>query len=136
GGTNENYDNSARLYAIDGASGKIVPGWPAAVVSNYILPMVGSGVPNAPAMADLDGDKVPEILVGGIASGLRIYDKDGKKGRTFPNNAASYGSGSDAKNGVSIVLIANPAIGDLDDDGVLDVVQPTGGGDAAVAFAT
>ena len=136
-GTNENYDNQGRLYAIDGASAQYLPGWPISVVTNYVLPLVGSGMPNAPAMADLDGDKIPEIVVGGIAGGARTYNSKGKQfGRIYPNSSNSYGPMSDAKNAVSIVLMASPAIGDLDDDGVLDVVQPTGGGDAAAAFAS
>ena len=140
-GTNENYDSNARLYAVDGKSGAFLPGWPRLVVSNYILPMVGSGLPNAPALADFDGDGKVEVIIGGIGSGLRIYRGDGTPythgdfGGVFPNAMSTFGANSDARNGTTIVLVANPAVGDLDDDGSPEVLMPTGGGDALVAFS-
>ena len=125
-GTNENYDGQARLYAVDGKTGAYLPGWPITVVSTYVLPVVGSGMPNAPAMADLDGDGVPEILVGAIGGAMKAYDSHGKIfGKIFPNSNIFYGPKSDAVDATSFVPICNPAIGDIDDDGVLDVANGT-----------
>jgi hypothetical protein len=143
-GTNENYTNTSRLYIVDGRGmnapgGPFLKGWPIDVVSNRVLPVVGEGLPNAPAIADFDGDKVPEIMISGIASNLRIYGVDGKqfKGARIPDNQVEkYGANSKAQDAVSIVLISNGSLGDLDDDGSIDVVHGTAGSDAALAFAT
>jgi hypothetical protein len=130
-GTNENYDDVGRLYAVDGKTGAFLPGWPIQVTSHYVLPLVGSGVPNAPALADLDGDKVPEILVGGIGGGLRVYAASGMNyragnfGGTFPNSIKDYGAKSNATDEVTFTPVQSPSLGDLDDDGVLEAVQGT-----------
>jgi MYXO-CTERM domain-containing protein len=131
-GTNENYDDIGRLYAIDGKSGEYLPGWPQSVVSHMVLPVIGLGMPNSPALADLDGDKVPEIIVGGIGGGLKVYTamgtnyRSGDFGGTFPNSIDNYGPKSDAHDATPFTPIDSPSIGDLDDDGVLDVVQASG----------
>ncbi|HZU84222.1 MAG TPA: FG-GAP-like repeat-containing protein, partial [Polyangiaceae bacterium] len=130
-GSNEDYDDVGRLYAIDGRSGDYLPGWPLDVTSHYVLPMVGSGMPNAPAIADLDGNGVPEILVGGIGGGLKVYEPDGKNfhngvfGGTFPNSHERYGAKSNGTDATTFTPITSPSVGDLDDDGVLDVVEGT-----------
>ena len=111
------------------------------LASRYLLPLIGSGCPNAPALADLDGDGVPEILTNGIAGPLRVFSANGmgyhsgQFGGTFPNNQNSYGALSDAKDAPTIGIIANPAVGDIDDDGVLDVVLPTAGLNNALGMA-
>ena len=64
--TNEQYGEYGRVYAIDGRGGKaeklILPGFPVAVNNKDVLPVVGIGIPNAPAMGDIDGDGVPELF--------------------------------------------------------------------------
>ncbi len=136
-GSNEDYSNVGRLYAVDGKSGAFLPGWPVSVVSNHILPVVGKGVPCAPAMADVDGDGVPEVLVSGIGSVLRVYDARGKPfGMALVNVKDKYGSKANARNPVEFMMVASPAVGDLDNDGTPDFVEGGAGSDALLAFAT
>jgi hypothetical protein len=136
-GTNEDYDNQGRLYAIDGKTGQFLPGFPVHVNSLYILPMVGSGIPSSPSLADLDGDGVPEIAIGGIGSAVRVYDHLGKPiPTTFPNGRADYGPQSNAQDPGTLTLIATAAFGDVDDDGTLDLVLPTVGLGVPLAMAS
>ena len=140
-GTNENYEDFGRLYAIDGKAAKVLPGWPISLSSKYILPMIGSGCPNAPALADLDGDRVPEILISGIAGPMRAFSAGGKLfksadfGGSFSNSLTTFGAQSDAHENITVTIISNPSIGDLDEDGVLDVVMPTAGIGNALGMA-
>jgi MYXO-CTERM domain-containing protein len=141
-GTNENYDNIGRLYAVDGRGsnapgGPFLPGWPIAVASTRFLPMVAQGLPNSPAMADLNHDGVPEIMESGLASTLKVYDASGRNfGHPLINNSAQYGKKSNAKNQVEIMMVSNPAVGDLDDDGTPDLLEGCAGADVALAFAS
>jgi hypothetical protein len=140
-GTNENYDSSGRLYVVDGRgttapNGPFLPGWPVSVVSTRFLPVVAQGLPVSPALVDINGDKVPEILMSGIAATLKLYDASGKNIRTFPNNKDRYGQKSPAENPTEASFAAPPAVGDLDDDGTPDVVQGALGSDALLAFAS
>jgi hypothetical protein len=139
--TNENYDSQGRLYVVDGrgttaSGGPFLPGWPVAVVSTRFLPVVAQGLPVSPAIVDIDGDGVPEILMSGIAATLKVYDKTGKPFRTFPNAKDRYGAKSPAQNPLEASFAASPAVGDLDDDGTPDVVQGQLGSDALLAFAS
>ncbi|HZS36479.1 MAG TPA: FG-GAP-like repeat-containing protein [Polyangia bacterium] len=140
--TNENYNDTGRMYAIDGhgakaAGGPFLPGWPISVVSTRFLPVVAQGLPNSPAMGDTNGDKIPEILQSGLASTLRVYDAHGKpSGPALANNSSKYGAKSNAKNMVEFMMVSNPAVGDLDDDGTLDLLEGGAGSDVALAFAT
>lgn len=136
-GTNEDYSNVGRLYAVDGKTASYLPGWPLMMVSNHILPVVGKGVPCAPAMVDIDGNGVPEVLVSGIGSVLRVFDKTGKPfGPALVNQKEKYGSRSNARNPIEFMMVASPAVGDLDNDGKPDLVEGGAGSDALLAFAT
>ena len=136
-GSNEDYSNNGRLYAVDGKTGAFLPGWPVTLVSNHILPVVGKGVPCAPAMADIDGDGVPEVLVSGIGSVLHVFDAKGMKfGPPLVNQKAKYGANSDARNDSEVTVVASPSVGDLDNDGTPDLVEGGAGQDFVLAFAT
>src|SRR5262249_2870477 len=117
--------------------GAFLPGWPIPIVSNHILPVVGKGVPCAPAMADVDGDGVPEVLVSGIGSTLNVFDARGKKfGPALPNQKAKDGSKATAKNDTDLMVVPSPAVGDLDNDGPPDLVEGGAGQDFVLAFAS
>jgi MYXO-CTERM domain-containing protein len=141
-GTNENYDGHGRIYAIDGRGmsapgGPFLPGWPASVVSTRFLPVVAQGIPITPAMADLNGDKVPEVIVSGLATVLKAYDATGKTlGAPVANTKEKYGANSNARNPVEFTFVSYPAVADLDNDGTPDFVEGTAGTDAALAFAS
>jgi hypothetical protein len=65
----------------------------------------------APALADLDGDRVPEILVQ-TETAINVWKGDGS---VFPGWPVSTGTGNWLKN-------AGPVVGDVDGDGQPDVV--------------
>ncbi len=141
-GTNENYNSSSRLYAVDGRGtlapgGPYLPGWPVQVVSTNILPVVGEGVTNAPAIADIDKDGSLDVIACGVANTPNVFNASGKPiGASLVNRRAKYGEKSNSKNEITLALIANPSVADLDGDGTLDILQGAAGGDAALAFAT
>jgi hypothetical protein len=139
-GSNENYADGGRLYVVDGRGaaapgGPFLPGWPIAVVSATLLPVVAQGVPCTPALADVDGDRRPEVIVSGLASVLRVYSASGQPmGAPMAGRSDKYGARSPARNAVELMMLSYPAVGDLDDDGAVDVVEGGAGGDVALAF--
>ncbi len=139
-GTNEDYTNSGRLYAVSGKGmngGPFLPGWPVTVVSTRFLPVVAQGVPISPAMVDLDGDKVPEVIISGLASVPKVFDSHGKPfGPSMVNQKEKYGPKSNARNPVEFTFVSYPAVADLDDDGTPDLIEGCAGTDAALAFAS
>jgi MYXO-CTERM domain-containing protein len=107
------------------------------MVSNHILPVVGKGVPCSPAMADIDGDGTPEVLISGIGSVLHVFDAKGKPfGPALANQRAKYGGKSNAKNDSDLTVVASPAVGDLDNDGTPDLIEGGAGQDFVLAFAS
>ncbi|MSP59187.1 MAG: hypothetical protein EXR72_02400 [Myxococcales bacterium] len=134
--TNEDYEDRGRVYAISGKTAQNLPGWPITINSKYVLPVVGSGVPNASALADVNGDKVPEVVIAGVGGAVQLFDSKGKTfGRAFPNSRSKYGPKSNVVDGVVFTVISNPAFGDVDDDGTLDVVYGLGTIDVLLAMA-
>jgi hypothetical protein len=69
----------------------------------------------SPSFANLDGDPYPEIVFGSSTGVLNIWKKDGTNYGTFPKTAGA-------------ASLANTAIGDVNHDGILDVVFLTEGG--------
>jgi hypothetical protein len=142
-GTNENYTGHGRVYAIDGRGNNtpggnaFLPGFPIDIVSTRILPVVGQGSPISPVLADVDADGVPEIIINGITSVPKVYNSKGKSvGRPMVNQKQNFGELSDALNPVIFTFVSYPAIADLDDDGVPDIVEGAAGTDAALSFAS
>lgn len=140
-GSNENYSNNGRLYAVDGRGlaapgGPFLPGWPVSIVSTRFLPVVAQGVPIAAAMADVDKDGTPEVIISGLASVPKIFDAAGKPfGPALVNQRERYGEAANALNSVLFTFVSYPSAGDLDDDGEVDIVEGAAGTDAALAFA-
>lgn len=137
--SNEQYDVSARVYAVDGRGNKAprvyLPGWPVTLGSRNVLPVVGIGIPNAPALGDADGDGVPEVFINGLAGPLEILKKDGTPfGTRLSPNRQSFGDATDATEASTLGFIASPALGDLDGDGHLDAVLPTAGMNLALSM--
>ena len=83
-GTTELLNQFGPLYVVHGQGSKHPSGshlhtnWPQRIISISVLPMVGEGMPNAPALADLNGDGLPEIGIGGVATAALIYNAAGE----------------------------------------------------------
>jgi hypothetical protein len=136
-GTNEVYGTKGRLYAFDRA-GVLRRGWPVRVPSlspegPSVLPLVGEGVPSAPALADVDGDGRLEVGVAAIAGPGVLYRADGRRMLTFAKGPGSFGADSPAKDGPSFFALTSGAFGDLDGDGTLEFAAGTAGFRAGLA---
>lgn len=98
------------VWLLDG-TGRVLPGWPQSVPAASDPPNPGS-VFASPGLADLDGDRLPEVVVAGNAYAVHAWFADGRPVPGWPapvTNRARAGYG-----GV--------ALGDLDADGHTEVV--------------
>jgi hypothetical protein len=130
-GTNEIYGVSGRLYAF-GRDGALRAGWPVAVPSLNpegpdVLPLVGQGVPSAPALADVDGDGRLEIGIAAVAGPGFLFRADGRKFARLDGGPGRFGADSPARDGPSFFAITSGAFGDVDGDGALDYAAGTAG---------
>jgi MYXO-CTERM domain-containing protein len=138
-GSGQDYSALSVAYAIrargnDAPGGPHVPGWPITAGSLSVLPLVGTGMPNSPCMADVDGDGQVEVGLNGVGFPITLYKGDGSILRPMDNQP--FGAGSDTGDLPSMPLIASGAFGDLNNDGHLDLVLPAAGLKAVAALAT
>lgn len=92
-------DNNGVLVALD-ASGTPLPGWP-------VQPAFAGGTAS-PVIADLDGDRRHEIVVGGVSGLVHAFDHSGNERRGWPVQLAGSVFGA-------------PAVGNFDADRGLEV---------------
>jgi hypothetical protein len=115
--------SSGRLYAIDGTTGKIMPGWPVAMpgIIQNVLPLVGPGQDAAIAniggqttiVASVTGGALEELSPGGAV--LRSMQQTGPP---------AFGPASNATDrSAAINLFESASIGDLLGTGTPDVVK-------------
>jgi hypothetical protein len=90
--------------AWDGVTGAFLPGWPRQVEDLQLL----TGL----AVADLTGDGLAEVLSTSGGYLTHAWDGEGREADGWPKFTGHWG-------------LATPAVGDIDGDGYLDVVQPT-----------
>lgn len=81
-----------------------LPGWPR-YIEDYLFFM-------NPTSADVSGDGYPEVVVGSGGYWLHAWDACGEEAPGFPKFTGSW-------------IIATPAVGDVDGDGMLEVVSVT-----------
>jgi Subtilase family/FG-GAP-like repeat/FG-GAP repeat len=147
-------EGTGAFYLIDGRGTKLSPtpwmkNWPVSMVSFHLFPLVAEGVSNSPIAADMDGDGIPEAVMHGNASAPLIVPTDPgtqnllgsppknslpavtdpETGVTTRGIAPTSIFGVDSKASIPdtmFPLFAQPSIGDLNQDGVPDVVASGG----------
>ena len=124
-GTNHVISSAGMLFAISGRGNveiqPVLKGFPALIplVKPGLLPVIGTGLGMAPAIGDVDGDGVVEIVVHGFASKTYIVGIDGQLKRSLDMEP---GKNSLAKDDLMLTAFAQPGLGDVNGDGVLDPV--------------
>jgi Subtilase family len=115
--------STGRLYAIDGTTGKFLPGWPVKLpgIIQNVLPLVGPG--QDAEIAKINGETVIVASVTGGA--LEELSTGGAVVRTMQQTgSAAFGPSSDAtdKSG-ALNLFESASVGDLLGTGTPDVVK-------------
>ncbi len=107
--------DSSTIYLFDARTGAVQSGWPRTVFKLVL---------SSPTCGDIDGDGRKEVLVGSSNGMLYAWHEDGTEVRN--------GDGVSSTNGVFFVtgafLYGTAALGDLDDDGVSEIVIGSGDG--------
>jgi hypothetical protein len=109
-------NSAGSIYAVNG-NGTLVPGWPVAT-GDLANP---SAITASPAIADLDGNGVNEIVVASERGGGRVHvlRADGTVFPGWPQSAPAV---------TTQVRTGSPVIADLDGDGHLDIIFPSSDG--------
>ncbi|MEA2209020.1 MAG: hypothetical protein QOF54_1497, partial [Solirubrobacteraceae bacterium] len=115
--------SSGRLYAIDGATGKIMPGWPASMpgIIQNVLPLVGPG--QDAAIAKIGGQTT--IVASATGGALEELTPAGQVVRTMQQTGSqAFGAASDATDRTGALnLFESASVGDLLGTGTPDVVK-------------
>ncbi|HSQ65280.1 MAG TPA: FG-GAP-like repeat-containing protein [Polyangiaceae bacterium] len=130
------------------ADGPYLPNWPITMTSLKLFPVVGTGVPPSQFAADFDNDGVEEIgIMGngapplvlkanpGVQSGFSDPPNKVPANHVNPNTnqvepgfdaTAIFGPWTLAQPDTMFPILSQPAVGDLDQDGVPDPVMSGG----------
>lgn len=142
------------VFAVDGRGmkapgGPYLTNWPFIRTSVHLFPVVAEGVDASPAAADFDGDGVGDVVVQGnaappmvvkadpgVQSGfndppnqlpLRMDETTGQPTVGFaPTSQFGEYNHADVKQDTMFPLFSQPSVGDLDQDGVPDVIMSGG----------
>jgi hypothetical protein len=128
-GTNEAVDGGrySVSYLVDALTGEAEPGWPmledGLVNEAALLPLVGQGHPSSMAAADLDGDGDLEIINPIMLGQTDLLSHDGTVHMEIPYHETDWDGGHNVDVPSIIQMVNNPAFGDLDGDGMPDLLQ-------------
>jgi hypothetical protein len=115
---------SGRVYAFT-ARGERVPGWPVkpGALAADAIPLAGEGVPDSPALADVDGDGADEVAIAAFTGAPELYRGDGSRmtGASGQAHFETTGTGSDSRSTApaALALGGNGAFGRLSAGGPL-----------------
>jgi hypothetical protein len=120
-GTNHIDANAGLLFAIDGKgqpiasfNGRIPMIW------DDILPTVGTGIPAAPVIGDIDGDGEEEIIIHPFNGKTFVLNKQG----TIKTALSSVVSSQSPVNDTHMIsAFGQPSLADVSGDGILDPVN-------------
>jgi hypothetical protein len=128
-GTNESPKGAAGLlYLVDLAAAEVWDGYPlgrSGLINQSILPVLGEGHVSSPALADMDGDGDLELASAPMLGTSSPIHHDGSDVVTLDTNQDRYGESALFTDGALVQMINNPSFGDLNGDGVKDLL---GGG--------
>jgi MYXO-CTERM domain-containing protein len=128
-GTNEPVNDGRYVasYLFDAASGTHEPGWPrqdaGLINESALLPLIGQGHPASMAAGDLDGDGTLEIVNPIMLGQTDILGHDGSVHTEISYVASDWGEGHNVDVPSVVQMANNPAMGDLDGDGIPDPVM-------------
>jgi MYXO-CTERM domain-containing protein len=159
-GSNERLGNggqSGAAYIIDGrgknAPTLVLPNWPVTMTSLMLFPLVAEGVPNSGVIGTFTGTKAA-VMHGNATIPMILPSDPGAQGaiNTLPPNAlpvrtdpTNPGNGVEASSifgplskattpDTMLPLFAQPSLGDIDQDGVPDVIASGGSLNLAIAL--
>jgi MYXO-CTERM domain-containing protein len=148
--------SAGQVFAVDGRGnnapgGPYLPNWPFTITSLKLFPVVAEGIVSSLAAADFDGDGQTDLLAQGNGArplvvksdpGVQVklddppnrlplrVDQAGMVDNGFEATSI-FGEKTKALEDVMFPLFSQPSIGDMDQDGVPDVV--TSGGSLTLA---
>jgi hypothetical protein len=138
-GTNEAVDSGrySVSYMIDAATGEPEPGWPllesGLINEAALLPLIGQGHPSSMAAADVDGDGDLEIMNPVMLGQTALLSHDGTLHLDLPYHETDWGTGHNVDVPSVVQMVNNPSFGDMDGDGLPDLLQ---GGAGALWIAS
>jgi hypothetical protein len=126
-GTNHVGNAAGYIFAVSGLgnlaphASAVLSGFPVRLpmIRDQILPTVGTGVPTAPVVGDIDGDGVREILVHAFVGKIYAFNFDGSIKKSF---SIEVSGDQETNDEFMLPAFGHPALGDLDGDGVLSPV--------------
>lgn len=118
------------VRAIDGRSGRALPGWPVrqrrAARSGYAAQRIGTlraGFLSTPAVGNVAGGRRPEVVVGGLDGKLYAWTARGRMVKGFPYRIGLAKPGAVPGSAqLDSAIYASPALADLAGDRRLDIV--------------
>jgi len=138
-GSNEAVDGGrySASYLIDAATGVPEAGWPllesGLINEAALLPLIGQGHPSSMAAADVDGDGDLEIINPVMLGQTELLSHDASMHLDLPYHETDWGEGHNVDVPSVVQMVNNPSFGDLDGDGLPDLMQ---GGAGALWIAS
>jgi hypothetical protein len=154
-------ENSGASYLLDGrgtnAPAKTLPNWPVTMTSLQLFPLVAEGVTNSGVIGRMQGGVLAAIQHGNASLPLIMPADPGPQAQlnetppnVFPQRpdpsvegqirkgvdpSSEFGKESKAKQpNTMLPLFSQPALGDMDQDGVPDIISSGGSLDVAIAL--